>query len=224
MPVYLPAATEDRAWRERGFTLLEVLIAMTLLGLLMMLLFGGMRLGTRAWETNSNRIEAITQIQISHQIIRRMLSQAYPLVDANAISNVTGGRRVEFRGDQESIAFTGLMPAHLGVGFHRFRLLVNDDGGASRLVLLWRRIAYDGNDDGVADNEAILIERIAGARFSYFGVAADGDDPEWHQAWDNPAHLPALVRLEIDFPDGGGRFWPDLVVALRIDATDASVR
>ncbi|MEE9250386.1 MAG: prepilin-type N-terminal cleavage/methylation domain-containing protein, partial [Alphaproteobacteria bacterium] len=87
MPVRLPAATEDRAWRERGFTLLEVLIAMTLLGLIMMLLFGGLRLGTRAWETNSDRVEEISQIEISHQIIRRMLAQAYPLVDPDAISD-----------------------------------------------------------------------------------------------------------------------------------------
>ena len=78
-------------------------------------------------------------------------------------------------------------------------------------------------DDDATDREVVLIERIAGARFSYFGAAEGGDDPDWHEAWDNPASLPALVRLEIDFPDDAGRFWPDLVVAPRIDAIDARV-
>lgn len=221
MPHCTPATTEDRASREHGFTLLEVLIAMTLLGLIMMLLFGGLRLGTRAWETNSNRVEEISQIEISHQVIRRMLAQAYPLVDRDVILDLTDRRGIDFEGQPESISFAGLMPAHLGGGFHRFQLLVDDDGGASRLVLRWRRIAYGGEDDGVAGNEAVLIERIAGVRFSYFGPTEDDDAADWHEAWDNPARLPALVRLEIDFPDGDRRFWPDLVVAPRIDAIDA---
>ena len=33
-----------------GFTLVELLVAMTLLGFLTVLLFGGLRFGTRAWE------------------------------------------------------------------------------------------------------------------------------------------------------------------------------
>ena len=44
-----------RANGERGFTLLELLIAMTLLGLLMLGLFGGLRLGARVWEAGDAR-------------------------------------------------------------------------------------------------------------------------------------------------------------------------
>jgi prepilin-type N-terminal cleavage/methylation domain-containing protein len=35
---------------DAGLTLLELLVAITLLGLLMAALFGGLRLGARAWE------------------------------------------------------------------------------------------------------------------------------------------------------------------------------
>ena len=202
MPVYLPAAPEDRAWRERGFTLLEVLIAMTLLGLLMMLLFGGMRLGTRAWETNSNRIEEIEEIQISHQIIRRMLSQAYPLVEPTESIDAIVGRRIEFQGEPEYVAFTGLMPAHLGGGFHRFELSVKNDSSEASLALRWRRVSSEGEYDGATDNETILIERISAAKFTYFGVVEGATDPDWQQEWRNRTRLPALVRLVIDFPDG----------------------
>ena len=37
---------------EAGFTLLELLISMTLLGLLMLVVLGGLRFGARAWERN----------------------------------------------------------------------------------------------------------------------------------------------------------------------------
>ena len=43
---------------ERGFTLLELLVAITLLGLLMAALFGGLRLGTRVWETADARLDS----------------------------------------------------------------------------------------------------------------------------------------------------------------------
>jgi prepilin-type N-terminal cleavage/methylation domain-containing protein len=45
------SACGDRRATEHGFTLLELLVAITLLGLLMAALFGGLRLGARVWET-----------------------------------------------------------------------------------------------------------------------------------------------------------------------------
>ena len=40
-----------------GFTLLELLAAIMLLGLLMAVLFGGLRLGARVWETADARLD-----------------------------------------------------------------------------------------------------------------------------------------------------------------------
>ena len=217
------AAPKERARHERGFTLIEVLIAITLLGMIVMMLFGGIRLGTRAWETSSDRTVENTSIEISHQIIRRLLSQAYPLADPTAISDFTGGRHIEFKGDPESVTFVGLFPAHLGGGFHRFELRVKNDGGDASLVLRWRRVSYEGDDDGATDNETILIERIAGANFTYFGVLEGGADPDWQAVWPDRTRLPALVRLAIVFPDGDRRSWPDLVVAPRIDTVAARI-
>ena len=62
--------------RERGFTLIEILIAMTLLGLLMAMLSGGLRLGTRAWEASDTRSAELARLEAVQGFIRRSLTGA----------------------------------------------------------------------------------------------------------------------------------------------------
>ena len=64
---------------EHGFTLLELLAAIMLLGLLMAVLFGGLRLGARVWETADARLDASTRIQIVQDFVRQRLAAALPL-------------------------------------------------------------------------------------------------------------------------------------------------
>ena len=52
--------TPRSAAAERGFTLIEILVAVMLLGLLMAALFGGVRLGVRAWEASGTRTSTTT--------------------------------------------------------------------------------------------------------------------------------------------------------------------
>ncbi|MGH6912899.1 MAG: PulJ/GspJ family protein, partial [Geminicoccales bacterium] len=69
------------ARRAHGFTLLELLVAITLLGVLMAALFGALRLGARVWETGTARQDASARIQIVHNLLRRELAQTVPLAE-----------------------------------------------------------------------------------------------------------------------------------------------
>ena len=48
--------------REEGFTLIELLVSMTLLGFVFVILFGGLRFGSRAWEKSDSETSATTRV------------------------------------------------------------------------------------------------------------------------------------------------------------------
>ena len=209
--------------RQRGFTLLEILIAMTLLGLLMAMLFGGLRLGTRAWEASDVRSADLARLEAVQGFIRRALTGAYPLLGTG---DDDAKRRIAFTGGAEAVAFTALMPAHFGVGgFYTITLAVEDGVDDRRLV--FRRQLYRSGDEGAPpsppagdeEQEKVLLEGLSKAGFSYFGAAGKDETPSWRDEWRNQNFLPELVRLSVTFADEGA--WPDLVVAPRISATSA---
>ncbi len=211
--------------RQRGFTLLEILIAMTLLGLLMAMLFGGLRLGTRAWEASDVRSADLARLEAVHGFIRRALAGAYPLLGTG---DDDAKRNIAFTGGAEAVAFTALMPAHFGVGgFYTITLAVEDGADGARLI--FRRQLYQTGDEetpppppaGDEEKEKVLLEGIAKAEFSYFGAADKDETPAWRDEWRDRKTLPDLVRLSVTFADKDKRAWPDLVVAPRISATTA---
>lgn len=210
-------ATGRRHPRESGFTLLELLIAMTLLALLVAMLFGGMRLGTRAWEANDQRIEDSARLEIVQGFMRRLISQAYPLDRTERRPR----RRIVFEGMPDAVTFPALLPPHLGFGgFQLVDFRLDDGANGKRLVMSWRR--FTGEADEVPpdepEGETVLFDRIAGVEFAYFGAPARGQPPRWHERWDDVTRLPSLVRVRVEFGDGDARRWPELVIAPMITA------
>ena len=123
----------DRRARQaaaHGFTLLELLAAIMLLGLLMAVLFGGLRLGARVWETADARLDASTRIQIVQDFVRQRLAETLPL-EALAPEQAQGSDFAPlFQGTAQTVRFAGLMPENLGAGLYLMELVVADSGEA----------------------------------------------------------------------------------------------
>ena len=65
----------------RGFTLIELLIAITLLGLLMVMLTGGLRLGTRAWDVGETRLANTARLQATQDFRWQLVAEIMRLLD-----------------------------------------------------------------------------------------------------------------------------------------------
>jgi general secretion pathway protein J len=220
--------------RAAGFTLLELLVAMTVLGLLTGLLATGLSFGTRIWEREQNQLEQWAELQMVQDVIRRTLGEAWPLKAPTSAGTEAGGEGIVFVGTDTSVEFVGPPPAQsLAGGVYQYTLLSRTGPGGVSLVLTWRlrgpeagqqkggrrELARARHTEIAEGKEVVLVDRLANAEFSYFGASDQDVKPRWRDRWEGASKLPLLIRLEITFPPGDRRRWPEFVVAPAITGT-----
>ncbi len=195
---------------QHGLTLVELLIALTLFALLSVMLFGGLRFGTRASEAGLARNERSAQLAAAAGFLRSQLADAQPLQKSEG-----GEGSIAFEGEHDSVEFVTLPPAHLAVGgWHTLHLGLEPRGSDAALVMRWR-VIVTGKDGPQASEpgRAVLIEHLAGMELGYFGALSDETTPQWHDQWRGAAQLPYLMRLRLTFADGHSV--PEMIFALR---------
>ena len=203
---------------ERGFTLLELLVAVTLLAMLSVMMYGGLSFGARIWERTGQASQRQSQVQIVQGLLRREIAQ----VEAAVVGTRFGEGGLAFSGGPESLTFVGPMPSYLGLGGdYMMRLETEGLGPSKSLVFDWELFRPDQPGLEFTDlaEREILLQGIEGVRFEYFGTSGRSDVAEWHDRWQGEIELPRMVRLRVDFPQAGTRVWPDLVVPVMIDTT-----
>lgn len=199
---------------QRGFTLLELLVAIMLLGLIATMAFSGLRLGARVWETTDEHEHEVYLVQ---QLLRQRLGAAYfPFDFGVALSE----DEPLFEGGPDHVSFIAPLPDRFGVpGLYRVSIEVVPSGNDSALVMSWR--LWRPPDDTRAAAEAgreeperrVLLDGVAHAAFAFFGPAEEfGRALAWQDQWQRPMELPVLVRIELDHKE---QPWPPLVIAPR---------
>jgi general secretion pathway protein J len=215
------SACGDQRAAEHGFTLLELLVAITLLGLLMTALFGGLRLGARVWETADARLDASMTTEVVQDFIRQRLTEMLPLETMPLDLAEAAASEPVFVGTAEAVRFASALPENLGAGIHVMELALAAGGhadGTGNLVLRWRPLEPDERSaEEVQPEERVLIENVEALELSYFGPIDPAQPADWWQAWEGRAELPRLIRLRLSFPENDPREWPELIVQPMVD-------
>lgn len=202
-------ANRDRA---SGFTLLELIIAISLVGLIMMLSYGGMRIALRSWTQAEAVIGSEDELRLVHGFLRRQLAQAQA-VPGKTDSNPDG----TFKGTAQRVDFVAPMPGgRAGVsGYYRFTLeFVPADTGLSLQVVYGPDLP--NTDSGAAtglEHTRILVKDIESGEFSYFGTTNAFDTGSWHSLWQQDASPPQLVRIRLNTKNRSID-WPELVIPI----------
>ncbi|TVS11409.1 MAG: prepilin-type N-terminal cleavage/methylation domain-containing protein [Wenzhouxiangella sp.] len=214
--------SEFRARHAAGFTLIEVMLAITLVALIMAMAYGGFRASIRATTSGEQLIEETNRLRVTHQFVRTQLSQALALVIEDEDSE---DEPVRFEGEQQRVRFVAPMPGYLSYGgpyVQQFSLERGNDG----LDLVFSFAMLNGYLPGdLEDSDGVtLLEGLRGGGFFFLGMDEEDQTPFWADFWENPGDLPLAVGLNVDLDRDNGLAWPELVTPVRVDATAAAGR
>jgi len=204
---------------QTGVTLVELLLAVTLLSILLALAYGGLHAATRATDRGQVILEESGRLRMAHQFVRKQLNQAIPMSFSQKEGETADVKTSEvFLGSAGSIRFVGPMPGYLGFGGPQVQQL-SIVGAEEGLQLVLEHASVQGFDETrlTERDPILLIDHIASARFGFLTRDEAGEILPWTELWDDPALMPLAVSLEIEFEEGTYMDWPLLVAAIRID-------
>lgn len=197
---------------ERGFTLIEVLIGVTLLALLATLIATGTHFSGRAWNAAERQTGEVHDMEAVEALLRRTIAQAHPSFATADPADMT----IAFTGDRDSLSLVAAQPGSLGNGpWVREHFYLAPAGKARALFLSWRP---DAPPSGTAPPGRIVLDHVGALRFAYFGQPGPGEAAIWLEQWAGRDRLPELVRVVIERDSAAFRKWPQFVIATRISA------
>lgn len=207
---------DSRSRHAGGFTLVELLLAITLMSILLGLTYTGLRAATRSTERGEVKLAVAGEIRASHQFIRKQLNQMLPL--AFAEQDDANATRIVFVGDSRSIQFVAPMPGYLGSGGPQVQLMELADGDEGDVLQFRHALLQFYEEDRLYDREPVtLLRNLDAAQFEYVGWDEEGFLTEWMPVWDQQDTLPAAVRLTVEFSENEQAQWPLLTASVRID-------
>jgi general secretion pathway protein J len=179
--------------RQAGFTLLEMLVALLVFGLVMAGLAQTLRYGLAAVTTSGRRGTTPETLAALDMALTRMIATAVP----DSLSGQPGG-----------LSFTTTLPPGAGIGMGLADAVIRMAPGGTLMLF------YGPHPPGVPLAPAppprrdVLARGVTAFAVSYYGAQAD-QAPAWSGHWAGPG-LPLLLRLHLRLGDGE---WPDLVIA-----------
>lgn len=204
----------NRRGAARGFTLLELTIALLLLALMAAVMVGSVSLSARSWDGGEAKATEVAEMRQTQEFLRGQFSAQYPQRIKKAVE-----LPLMFAGDRDEIRYAAALPPRvIEGGVYFFRLALASAGTANDLIL--ERVipppdaaelpSFDASD------RSVLAKGIAELRIGYFGRdpnAQAAAEPTWRDRWDDPQRLPELLRIDVK-PERGPP-WPTLVVEPR---------
>ena len=200
---------------SKGFTLIEVLIAMTLLSIMMVLLFTSLKICADSWEKGESKITDVNEIAVVYNFFQRDLSVAKPLWnDFPAEEEKT----FSFQGGTQSLQFVSAFPASAGrSGLQLFSLnLLEEDNERIINVTI---VPFVPMTEGAKwhKEEVTLIKHVSDFTLAYFGSADGVSEGTWTEEWLNKEVLPRLVKINIKLENGS--YWPEMIIDLKVTGT-----
>ncbi|MFN2377339.1 MAG: type II secretion system protein GspJ, partial [Candidatus Binatia bacterium] len=215
----LPAAA--RRGKQRGFTLLELVVAMAVFGMIGLGIFGVLVLGARSAGSGERVTEQARRYRVANEVISRQIASAEPIQLPRQQEGSLGGEDGEsaepfFFGEAETLEFVTTAPQRpdaSGMAIVRYWM----EDGTLRMSETPVFTAYgSGRELGAGFEKdtvaTILLYDVESVTFAY---QRESDSDEWLESWNavDEDQMPACVRIDVrPSAPGGPDFYHEVPV------------
>ena len=185
-----------------GFTLLELLISLTIFGLIVGVIFNSFRISVRAWEKGESEVERQQRSRIAFDLLRHQLASAYVTEPKK-----NGQSSFLFKGTSKSLEFisaTRMSPGNQRGLIHVQYLVKPKSGEREESLICDEREAVFMNDvgnlgEGPKDTKFELISKVPAIEFAFLSELPRGMASQWVNAWDLETNkqYPRAVKLTV---------------------------
>lgn len=173
---------------EGGFTLLELLISIAILGVIILIIGGALRLGARSVESGERKIEYLERIRASLNIIDSQIQSEVPLT-----YDEDGVKKYYFKGGMDSMQFStnySIWSGQRGYVIVTYRVESANHG---------KQVLYASESNiGTNDNkETKLLDTFDRIYFEYFYRDPTEQQGRWIEQWTDATSIPEKIRLHL---------------------------
>jgi len=191
---------------DQGFTLIEVIVALVVLGFVLAGLGQATRFGISAWGLETKLADNAAALERMDRVLRRLIEQASPpaATDDKPLA-----------GEEHRLTLMTLLPDQPQSQPVRHAQVVLGVDDKHRLVLRWRPHANaTALTLPLPPQQVVLAEGVERMDFAYRQAAVDGG--KWQKTW-TESNLPAAVQIHFVLANGKHR-WPDMAVPTLLDS------
>lgn len=193
-----------------GFTLIEVLIAMSLLSIMVVLLFASLKICAQSWEKGENKIADVNEVAVVYNFFQRNLSTAIPLWNDFTENEE---KTFSFQGKKQSLQFVSVFPASAGrTGMQLFSIEPQQQDNEQVIKVALTPFFPVTEGEAWNKEEAVLLKHVSNFSLAYFGAGDDGESG-WQDEWLAKDVQPRLVKISIS--TANGIFWPEMIIELK---------
>jgi len=169
-----------------GFTLVELMVSISLLAIVTLIIGNGFRLGMNAWHKGEAETSYTQRVRVLSAMLSQQIKSAYPYT-----MDVDEEKMVIFKGEEDSILFVTTLTDSSSGGFKWIRYSLKD--GA--LFYKEGRLPDKEFEKKLTRDEEILDPEVGEMKLSYFKK----EDDSWQDTWDYDKTLPSAVKIEIPY-------------------------
>lgn len=182
--------------RTDGFTLIEMVISLTLLSFITVIGYQGLMFSVKQWQHGSDKMMFQYDYYQAVSWIRNKIGAAENVLVPNG-----NDYSYLFTGNSGSVEFVTRYDRARRGGLYVNKIIFNENDKNIYVTYYLHHPDIESQSENTASEQVALLSNVKSIRFTYYG-RKPGSRARWHNSWGNANSLPQLVRVDIESESG----------------------